>query len=256
MLLLILLAAIFGACVGSFSNVIIIRLHQGEGIGGRSHCPHCRKTLQVKHLIPLVSWIALRAKCAFCRKPIHWQYPAVEMVGACIGVASLLLSMHDGLIDIGRLFFSFILFFVLLIITAFDLRWQLVPTGFVMGSAVLLGCLRVIVHGYGEILSVIGGALVCAAILFVIVWISGGKSMGDGDPFVAALIGASLGWPLGLIAIGLGFISGGVVAAGLLFAGRAGRKTPIPFVPFLAIGTVVAYFYQQPLLDFVHYALL
>ena len=252
--LLIPLALVFGACVGSFCNVVIIRLHQEKGVGGRSQCPHCRHQLQWIHLIPVFSWIMLGARCAFCRKPIHWQYPVVEAAGAAIMYVALIANGGGSDVTnwIGVLYTAFLLF-TLLIITTFDMRWQLVPMEFTVAAGVLLGLWNA---GMGNPLLVLVGAMATSLILGVIVWVSGGRLMGEGDPAVGFLIGAALGWPLGLVAVALSFLIGGCVAMVLLATGVVKRKTPVPFVPFLSAGAIVAYFHGAPLLDLFSYAFL
>lgn len=253
MLFLVVIVTLFGACVGSFCNVLIIRLHEGSSIGGRSHCPVCRKTLKPTQLIPIVSWIVLRARCAFCHHAIHWQYPLVEAAGAVIGAVSVMTAQTQGNIDVGRAVFTACFLFTLLVITAFDVRWQLVPVQFVVGSAITVGILSGIIGGWGVVPTLIGGALSTAFILAMIVMLSGGRMMGDGDPFVGLLLGAALGWPLGPLSLGLAFMIGGATAAALLLTGSVHRKTAVPFVPFLAAGAIVAYFHQASVLAFLHY---
>jgi leader peptidase (prepilin peptidase)/N-methyltransferase len=244
---LLLLGLVFGACIGSFCNVLIIRMHEGTSIGGRSHCMQCGTTLSSRHLIPIVSWIALRARCAFCRAPIHWQYPAIETAGALIGAISVWTSLSLAGLDIRHAIMTLLFLFVLLVIAAFDIRWQLVPVEFTLGSAIVLGVLRVLFTGAAVIPDVIVGMALTAGGLWLIVWLSGARLMGEGDPIVGVLIGAVLGWPLAPMALGVAFMVGGVVAAMLLAAGRVRRDTAVPFIPFFAIGAFVAYFWGDHL---------
>lgn len=250
----IIFAALLGACIGSFCNVLIVRLHEEPGISGilgRSRCTHCRRPLQASHLVPLVSWVALRARCAFCGKPIHWQYPAVEAAGAAIGVVSLLWASHGGTSDITLAAFTAIFLFVLLVVAAFDLRWRLVPLEFVLGSALLLGAWAVRSAGIGGsavLASVLVGGVATAAPLAAFAWLSNERLMGKGDWAVGLLLGVALGWPLGPLSLGLAFLIGGMTAAVLLLLRVVHRKTPVPFVPFLAAGACVAYFWGEPIL--------
>lgn len=249
-------ATVLGVCVGSFCNVLIVRLHEGSSVGGRSRCVACRKPLKATHLIPLVSWIILRARCVFCRAPIHWQYPTVETAGGIIGLVSLLAATGStGAVQWTEAVTTAIFLFALLIATAVDLRWQVVPTGFMYGSAIVLGLWRVALNPM-EVPSMIVGAAVAWTILFVFVWLSRGRMMGEGDPAVGALIGATLGWPLGVVALALAFMIGGAVAAVLLLVGAVRRKTAVPFVPFLTAGAIVAYFWSERLTAFIQYALI
>jgi prepilin signal peptidase PulO-like enzyme (type II secretory pathway) len=248
---LIVLALIGGACVGSFCNVVIIRLHQQKTLGGRSRCMHCKQQLRIRHLVPIVSWIALGARCAFCKKSIHWQYPVVEVAGAVIAAAALITHTSiDGTISWTGAAYMAALFFTLLVITVFDIRWQLVPMEFTLGAALVLGAWNAFVHP----VPVLVGALVTAFMLAAIVWMSGGRLMGEGDPAVGLLIGAALAWPTALVAIGAAFMIGGFVAMVLLALGVVKRKTPVPFVPFLSLGAVVAYFWGAQFIHAFSYA--
>ncbi len=249
--MIFLLSALIGACIGSFCNVLIVRLHEGSAITGRSRCVHCRKSLTSAHLIPIVSWIVLRARCTFCTKPIHWQYPVVETAGAAIGMISVLWASQNGVVHWERAAFIAVFLFVLLVITAFDLRWQLVPMEFVLGSAFFLGAWQVISAGPGwasAAASVLIGSALTAAPLAAFAWLSNERLMGKGDWAVGLLAGAALGWPGGPLSLAIGFVIGGLVAAMLLLARLVHRKTPVPFVPFLAAGAGVAYFWGEPIL--------
>lgn len=250
---LVILAALFGACVGSFCNVLIVRLHEGSSIGGRSRCPHCGKTLTAAQLIPLVSWIVLRGHCASCRKSIHWQYPVVELAGALIGTIVFRAAWYPGG-EIAWIMGGFLAFFLfaLLVVAAFDLRWGLVPMEFTLGAAAIVGMLRMI--DGASVASTLAGALATGGLLWLIVLLSRGRLMGEGDPAVGVLLGAALGWPLGIVAVGAAFLVGGLVAMLLLVARKVSRKTPVPFVPFLAVGAIMSYWWGESFLATLLYA--
>jgi leader peptidase (prepilin peptidase) / N-methyltransferase len=252
-----ILAMMIGACVGSFCNVLVVRLHEGTSIGGRSRCVSCRKTIPASQLIPVLSWIQLRARCAFCRASIHWQYPAVEAAGACIGLAAFFLT--SGPWDLMRLVdAAFILIFLsgLLVLTATDLRWGTVPVEFAAGLAVFLGvwraCSAVASGDTSLILPTIIAMGVTWAVLAGLVAITRGRMMGEGDPSVGFLIGAGVGWPLAPVALVIAFMLGGACAIALLLTGRVSRKDTVPFVPFLAAGAVATLIWQAPLLTFLY----
>src|SRR3989338_3131722 len=114
---------LIGACLGSFLNVVIHRLHAGESfIRGRSHCPHCRRTLPWADLIPLISFALLRGRCRFCREKIAAQYPAVELAA---GLLLALGAWRFGLAPDFLLYAAVISFFLVLFV--FDVRWYLIP---------------------------------------------------------------------------------------------------------------------------------
>ncbi len=247
------LVIFLGAALGSFANVLVVRLKEGTSIRGRSRCPDCRETIQPRHLIPVVSWFMLRMRCAMCGKRIHWQYPAVETAGAVLALIaffrfSTALAPAAG----GQFLFELALSFVLIVIVAFDLRWQLVPLEFTAAGAIVVGAGRVLL-GNGWLDPALGAIIVSAA-LGLLVAVSRGAWMGAGDPVVGLLMGAALGFPLAAAGLFLAFIIGGAVAAALLLQGAVTRKTPVPFAPFLAAGTLVALWWRDPILMFVRYA--
>lgn len=204
-------------------------------------------------LIPVLSWIGLRGRCGFCGKPIHWQYPLVEAAGALIGVMAVLTAMGaDGSWAVLEGIAFALFFFALLVVTAFDLRWGLVPVEFTLGAALATGAVRVM-DGSGLALT-LAGALATGGLLWLIVFLSRGRLMGEGDPAVGLLLGAGLGWPLGIVGVGAAFLVGGIVAMLLLAARKVGRKTPVPFVPFLAVGAIMAYWWGEPFLEAFAYA--
>ncbi len=255
LILIAVFAIVLGAVLGSFANVVIIRMKDGESIRGRSKCMKCKRQLRASELIPIASWFMLGGKCSSCGKEIHWQYPVVESAMAVLALIAFLrapwpLTPH-GIAAIG---FEIALGFVLLVATAFDLRWKLVPMDFIVTGAIVLAAYRILL---GEPwLELVLGAIVVSALLGAIVFLSRGSMMGEGDPFVGLLMGAVLGFPLALLGVLVAFVIGGSVAAALLIERTVTRKTEVPFVPFLAAGTLVAFWWSAPLLLIAKYAML
>ncbi len=258
---MILLGSVFilalGAILGSFANVLIIRMKDGDSIRGRSRCMSCKRELRAKELIPIMSWFMLRGKCNSCNKEIHWQYPVVETAMAILALVAFLrhieaLSLSSSaLLVIG---FEIALAFVLVVITAFDLRWKLVPMEFLISSTILLAAWRLLLGAYW--LELVLGAVVISVLLGLLVIVSRGTMMGEGDPFVGLLLGTVLGFPLSLLGLLIAFVIGGSVAAALLIEGTVTRKTEVPFAPFLAAGMLIAYWWSEPLEVIVKYALM
>jgi len=250
--LLVLFGMILGACLGSFCNVLVIRMKEDRSVLGRSACMKCQKALRALDLVPVFSWIALRGKCYACRTPIHLQYPLVELAGAAIGLFAVTRHFEAGVFDVvGALFTAAFLFF-LLVIATFDLRWQLVPTVFVAVGGVILAVWSLVLGA--SPFSMLLGMGVTGGVLAAIVWGSGGKWMGEGDPFVGAAIGAALGWPLGPLALLSAFMMGGAISLILLATRLVSRKTPVPFVPFLALGALIVYAWGDVARSFFLYA--
>jgi prepilin signal peptidase PulO-like enzyme (type II secretory pathway) len=249
---MVLFAALLGACIGSFCNVLIIRMREGRSVLGRSACMECRKTLTAWDLVPVFSWLVLRGKCRSCHTPIHVQYPLVELAGASIGLFTAARHFGAGNMDVMGALFTAVFLFFLLVIAVFDLRWQLVPVVFTAVGGVLFAAWTI---SMGQpVLSVVTGIAVAGGVLAAFVWGSRGAWMGEGDPVVGMAIGAALGWPLGPLALLVGFMVGGAVATVLLATRLVSRKTPVPFVPFLAFGACVVYAWGDAARLFFSYA--
>src|SRR3989344_8948085 len=92
----LLVIFINGTAVGSFLNVVIDRTTRRESILGRSYCEHCRATLKTIDLVPIISFAVLGAKCRYCRKPLSWQYPAVEAAGAILFTLAFWILVSSG----------------------------------------------------------------------------------------------------------------------------------------------------------------
>lgn len=242
-------AAVLGLCVGSFLNVVIWRLPRRESLSRPpSHCPGCNTPLRPLDNIPVLSWLALRGRCRTCSMRISVRYPIVEALTAVLWWgAAVRIGPHWELAD-------YCVFFAALIaLSGIDLDHHLLPSRIIYPAAgaslVLLGVAsglesrpRAAVDG------LVGGAL-AFALLFLIHLVQP-RGMGFGDVRLAGLIGLNVGW-LGLGRVGVallaGFILGSVGGLGLMMLGKAGRKTRIPFGPFLAAGAVVAVLWGGPL---------
>lgn len=245
-----------GAVLGSFANVLVIRMKAGESIRGRSKCVSCKRKLRASELIPIASWFMLGGRCASCGKDIHWQYPAVESIMAVFALIAFLRHVQDQgplSLIIAVIGFEIALSFVLVVITAFDLRWKLIPLEFVVSSAIVLAAWRLLLGASWLELAL--GALVVSVLLGAIVLLSSGTMMGEGDPFMGLLMGAILGFPLALFGLLIAFVIGGSTSAALLIEGCVNRKTQVPFAPFLAAGTIVALWWSEPLLVIARYAI-
>lgn len=231
-----------GLVIGSFLNVVIARLPEGRSLWRpRSACPSCGATIAWHDNIPLLSFIALRGRCRACAGEIAWRYPVVEAATGGLFLAAYL--AYGATVEFAV---AAVLLAALVAITAIDLAHQIIPDaltlpGIVVGIVASLVSLRV--TWWESILGVlVGGGLFLAIIL-----LSGG-GMGGGDMKLAAMLGAFLGWKIVLMSILIAVLVGGVYGLGLLASGRRGRKDPIPFGPFLALGGAVTLFWGERLL--------
>lgn len=236
--------AIFGLIIGSFLNVVIVRLPEGRSLLGRSACPECDEMINAYDNIPLLSFAWLRGRCRRCRRPISWRYPLVELATAAATVAVYArfgLTLAFGI--------AAILMAALIAVTAIDLEHQIIPRLITL-PGIGIGLIGAPLTGLTQSQDAVIGALVCGGTLLAVVvataWMSPVGGMGYGDPMLSTMLGAFLGWRLGLFALLVAVLVGGLVGAGLLLSGRKGRKDPLPFGPFLALGGATALLVDPP----------
>jgi len=238
---------VFGAVIGSFLNVCIYRIQREESIvWPGSRCPTCGASIAFYDNLPIVSFLLLLGRCRTCRAPISWRYPLVEALN---GTGYVLLLRQFGLTWptlIYALFFS-----ALVVVTFIDLDIQIIPDvislpGIAIGLAVsywlpqgfvnsLIGCL--VGGGFFWLVAELGARILKQ------------EAMGGGDIKLIAMVGAFVGWHNVLLTIFLASLSG--AAVGLLFMAVKGwgRKTPIPFGPFLALGAVLSLFFGTTIVE-------
>jgi leader peptidase (prepilin peptidase) / N-methyltransferase len=225
---------LFGLVIGSFLNVVIARLPEGKSLSRpRSTCPGCGALIVWYDNVPLLSYLVLRGRCRACRMPIPWRYPIVE---GATGAAFLLAYVRYGFtIDFIA---TAVLLAALIAITAIDLRHQIIPDVITL-PGIAAGVVASLATNRVSWLDSLIGVAVGGGIFLIIILVSGG-GMGGGDMKLGAMLGAFLGWKLGLLALLLAVLAGGAVAVCLLLMGRKGRKEAIPFGPFLALGGAVS----------------
>ena len=246
-LILTIIFAGLGLIIGSFLNVVILRLNTQKTLGGRSACMSCRSTLSWYELIPVFSYLGLGGKCKSCQSRISMQYPLVELL---TGIVFALLF-----IKFGDLFFydslSFIISYayyalmcaLLIVIAVYDLRHKIIPDilSFVIGG---LGFLGIFLFDHGT-LSVHAPSLAnflagfAVSVPFALLWfLSRGRWMGLGDGKLLVGLGFLLGMLGVLSAVIFAFWAGGIIGIILLaFSKKYGRKSEVPFAPFLILGT-------------------
>ena len=244
---IVALAAILGAIIGSFLNVVISRVPEGQSIvRPRSRCPVCRSEIGSRDNIPVVSFLVLRGRCRTCRTPIPRWYPLVEIATGTVWAVAALLVLTGSSISIAYAVMSVVIATALIALTVIDLRTHRLPRPIVIPlyAVVLIGLAIAAATGdVGDPWGAALGALVWTGLLGLLWWGSRGRGMGFGDVTLAPVLGASLGWQsiwVSLVGLLAAFIIGAVVSGVLLATGRASRRTRIPFGPFLAAGWLVA----------------
>ena len=240
--LLIPFAALTGALIGSFLNVVIVRLPQNESlVVPRSRCRACGTELHWFDNIPVLSFLALRGRCRTCGGAISWRYPIIEAVTSLLFALSAWRSTSPADLLVAWLFLS-----ALVAIAGIDLERQLIPDRITL-PGIVVGFVTSFLGTRVSWLESLLGILVGGAILFAVIMLSGG-GMGGGDMKLSAMMGAFLGYKLALLALLLAVILGGLVALGLLSTGIRRRKDPIPFGPFLATAATVAILWGEAVL--------
>src|SRR5437016_165564 len=245
-------AGLFGAIAGSFLNVVAYRLPRKQSlISPGSRCPHCQTPVKPYDNVPVVSFILLRGRCRSCSAPISLRYPIVEaLTGAlCVGAV---LAHHSA----ASIALSVTLILLLVPAAAIDIEHRIIPNRLTALGALLGLAIGLLLDPSGEPERLIacaaaGGFLLIAALAY-----PGG--MGMGDVKLAAVMGLFLGSAVAaglLVALLTGVLVGVVIMARK--GAHGGRKTAIPFGPFLAVGALVAVFAGQPIVDlyvnhFVH----
>lgn len=247
---------VFGLVFGSFGNVVIHRVPEGESVvSPPSACPGCGTPIAPRDNIPVLSWLALRGRCRHCEEPISPRYPLVELAGGIMfAVTGYWLASMDPP-DYWALPGMLLYVWMLLVVTVIDARTRRIPNALtypltpvllvlLVGAALLNGdtgaAVRVVLGGLGAF-----GFLLVLAII-------NPRGMGMGDVKFAAFLGMGLGyvsWGTLIIGIFGAFLAGSLISVGLILTKVRSRKDLIPFGPYLAAGAFVALFIGQAVAD-------
>ena len=230
------LVTLFGLCIGSFLNVAIIRLPKNESINlPASHCPTCLHPLAWYHNVPLFSWIFLRGKCAFCKSHISFQYPLVELSSAF-----LYAFIYFHLANTLQALLIASVFALLLALSIIDLRYKAVPDALSLPALILSFCTG------DPLVSLQNGLLFMGAFAILRFYVSAlakKEVMGEADIIIAGIIGALLGIKLGLAAI---YISAVIALIVFMIIRKKGYE--LAFIPFLALGLLLTWLFETPIL--------
>lgn len=256
-LLLVLLAA-FGLVIGSFLNVMIVRVPSGESIlRPPSKCPQCEDEIARRDNIPVVSWVLLKGRCRSCGEPIPAGYPLVELGNAALWVAAGLRFGDTWPTIPFALFFS-----VLLALSVIDLELYILPNKITYPS-VVVSLVAIVGLSFaflddpaaairGAVIGGVGYSVGLGVTVIAYELIIRKEGMGMGDVKLAALLGLWIGFVdpiLVLYGLILACFLGIAVGAVILVIRRASE--PYPFGPWLALGAIVVILFSTPILDFV-----
>jgi leader peptidase (prepilin peptidase)/N-methyltransferase len=244
MALAIAFAAVGGLLVGSFLNVVAYRLPRGESlVHPRSRCPHCDTQLRAIDNVPVVSWLALRGRCHACGAPISVRYPLVEATTGALYVA-VVASQDDTI----RIVLGLLLVTALVPITLIDLDHRIIPNK-ITGPAAIAALVAIVALDTDFLVEALISAVAGGGFFFIAA-VAYPRGMGMGDVKLAGVLGLYLGRAVGpaiLIALITGVLVGAAVIARK--GAKEGRKTAVPFGPFLALGGMIAFFVGDEIVD-------
>ena len=239
---LAVLYGVFGLLIGSFLNVVVHRVPRGESVvRPPSACPSCGREIRPRDNVPVLSWFLLRGRCRDCGEPISSRYPLVEAGTAALFVVMALRFGYDWVLP-AYLYLAA----VGLALALIDLDCKRLPDALTLPSyavaVVLLGGAALLGSDSGDLLTALLGGLAMFAVYFALAF-AYPAGMGFGDVKLAGVLGMYLGWlGWGAWAVGLflGFFLGGAFGIGLILVKKGGRKTAVPFGPFMLLGVLIA----------------
>jgi leader peptidase (prepilin peptidase)/N-methyltransferase len=233
---------LIGLAIGSFLNVLIYRIPLKLSVSrGNSFCPKCNHKLSWLDLFPVFSYIFLRAKCRYCKAPISFRYPLVEIINA---VCYLAIYLIFGL---NLISLCYAVFCTSLIVLAFiDIDHKIIPDRFniIIG---ICGILLLFLSHDVSVLDRVIGLFAVSIPLLIVFLITGG--MGEGDIKLFAVCGFVLGWKLILLTMLFASIFAAIFGIILMVNKKATRKTEIPFGPYIAFAAIASLFFGNNLLN-------
>jgi leader peptidase (prepilin peptidase) / N-methyltransferase len=268
------IAGVFGACIGSFLNVVIHRVPLEESIVfPNSRCPSCGAVIAFYDNVPVLSWALLGAKCRGCKERISFRYPAVELLTALLWVA---VAMHDGLSV--ALPFDLVFVSALMALIFIDAEHMILPNVITYPGIVFAVVARVAIPLLSRSLhfddlpslsngafaglpvwvtSLAGaalGALIGGGTLWLMGWtwekLRGVEAMGLGDVKMMFMVGAYLGWRLTILTIFVGVLTGSIIGIALMARQRErNMQMLLPFGIFLGIGAIFSLLFGVHLVE-------
>lgn len=244
--IILLTSFIFGALIGSFLNVVILRLPK-PGISvvfPASHCPSCKASLSWYENVPIISYLILRGKCGHCRVSISFQYPTVEFLTGILAAACVS-SFGLSFAAAGYFIFSAALITIIWI----DIHHQIIPDIISLPGIVFGFCFSFIsplVTWQGSLIGLLAGGGVFYAISLSYFLLRKQEGLGGGDIKLLAMLGAFLGWQSLFFIIFASSVTGSIGGLIAMRSQKKGGATRIPFGPFLAVsGLAYLFFYHQ-----------
>lgn len=241
---------ILGLVIGSFLNVCIYRIPQKESIVyPSSHCTKCGHKLYVLDLIPVISYIALKGKCRYCKSKISLRYLIIEITN------SLLYFVLFIKFKFTLEFFSYcFLISLLLVVFVIDLSYKIIPNKINLFGFTIILTIKVLESLYylsfAPLVDSILGLLIGAVPILLVILITNG-GMGAGDMKLMAVIGMWFGLKFTYLVLVIGIFAASIMAVILLATKQSTKKSELPFAPFLFISTFICLIFGQSILDFI-----
>ena len=242
---------IFGACIGSFLNVCIYRLPEEKSIiSPPSHCPVCKNRLKWFHNIPLISYIFLRGKCAYCGARISIRYFVVEFL------SGIFLVINHSIFGFSFDFFFYSTFILLILIVIFaDLKYMIIPDEVSIGGIIIgfiMSFFSNSITWKQSLIGILAGGGILYLVIILYYLATKKEGMGGGDVKLLAMIGAFLGFKAVLFSIFIGSLLGTIIGVPVMLINKKDKNFAIPFGPFLSIAAIL-YLYMGDKL--IHYYL-
>lgn len=249
--MLVAACALLGLLIGSFLNVVVHRVPRGESVvRPPSACPSCAHQIRSRDNIPVLSWLVLRGRCRDCAAPVSARYPTVELGTSLLFAVMALRFGYDPVLP-AYLYLAA----VGLALALIDIDVRRLPDVLTLPSyavvAVLFGIGAVLGSDSGELLRALLAGAAMLAFYFAICF-AYPAGMGFGDVKLSGVVGMATGWlGWGVWAAGLfgGFLLGGLFGVALMVARGGGRKTAVPFGPFMLVSALLAVLVGQPIVD-------
>ena len=236
-----ILLFVLGCCVGSFCNVLILRIpKEEEFVKTPSHCMRCGHELKWFELIPVISWLLQKGKCRACGVKLSAQYPVVEALNGIMWLLTGILFRGDWL----TVALYCVLWSMLMVLSVIDWRTFIIPNGINL-VIFLLGVVRLVTDLQNWSLYLIGMVSV-ALVFFLLHLATGGQGLGMGDVKLVAGAGLLLGWPKMLLAVLIGSLGGALIHMARM---KRGADRKLAFGPYLAAGIWLAALVGQPIIN-------
>jgi leader peptidase (prepilin peptidase) / N-methyltransferase len=254
-MLIYIIIFIIGTAIGSFLNVVILRLPQEKSIvKERSSCMDCKTKLKPYDMIPIVSFFVLRGKCRSCREKISWQYPLIEFVTGLLFVF-VAYYYHLGTTLVDPFAIRDLVFVcALIVIFVTDLKHFLIFDAVTIPLAIFAFGFNLYLYATSSnfwmiCLYLIIAMVVGAGFFYLQYFLSKGKWIGFGDVKMGLMMGAMLSWPKILAALFVAYIVGALYGIIILILRKGKMKTQVPFGVFLSLATLITLFYGGQLLN-------